>query len=86
MARGRQSRGGLPGSSNPNAAMTEETVKKILELLAEDDSRKMSKLILSRFGITKTMLYGIRHGTSWKHVTLERRPDDDCHIPPNSGP
>lgn len=68
MERRRHARVGLRGSRNPNAAITENIVLEIRRMLAVDDSRVTSKIILARYGITKSMLYTIRHGKAWRHV------------------
>jgi HNH endonuclease len=75
MSRNRHGRSSLPGSKNPNALMTEDVVREIRRRLSISDTYNGSKKILAEFGITKAMLYSIRHNKAWRHVTLEQTVD-----------
>lgn len=68
MESARHGRAAMPGSKNPNALMTEDTVREIRRRLAISDTYNGSKRIIAEFGITKAMLYSIRHRKAWKHV------------------
>lgn len=53
------------GEMNPKAKMTDEKVREARRLLGTGASQRA---IARQMGVTERIIWGIKHGTCWKHV------------------
>lgn len=64
LSKGRQSRGpGFAGSSHPRAKLSDTQVVEILS------SSSSAKDLAAAYGVTRSLIYGIRLRRHWKHLT-----------------
>lgn len=62
---------GLTGERHPQARMSEETARQILVMRSE--ARTLSE-VAQRLGVSRTMVWQVVRGKSWKHLNREAAP------------
>lgn len=65
--RGNYGAAGPPGAQNGWAKLGEEQAQAILT------SSELGTVLAERYGVTPQTVYGVRNGTSWKHLKRQRK-------------